>query len=53
MPFVDLELLAQGLDVLDKVPGGVFFEARARGGLPGSALVEEDDLYGGRMVSTG
>ena len=53
VPFVDLELLAQGLDVLDKVPGGVFFKARARGGLPRSALVEEDDLYRGRRVSTG
>ena len=53
VPSVDLELLAQGLDVLDEVPGGVFFETRARGGLPRSALVEEDDLYRGRMFRAG
>ena len=44
VPLVDLELLAELLNVLHEVPRRVLLERRVRGRLSRAALVEEDDL---------
>ena len=46
VPLVDLELLAQLLDVIHEVPRRVLLERGVWGGLARAALVEEDDLGG-------
>src|SRR5687767_6124100 len=42
-PALDAELLAQLLDVVDQVPGGVVFEAGVGRALAAAALVQQND----------
>lgn len=42
-PFVDAQVLADALQVLDQVPGGVVLQARMGRGAATAALVEGDD----------
>jgi hypothetical protein len=43
LPALDGEVLAQPLDVIDEVPGGVFFQRSVRRRAPAAPLVEQDD----------
>ncbi|MNM43325.1 hypothetical protein D3C81_542050 [compost metagenome] len=50
LPAIDLQVLAQFLDVGNEVPGGVVHQIGVRGGTTGAALVEQDDAVLGRVV---
>ena len=47
MPFWDGEVLAEGFDVRDEVPGGVVGHGGVGAGFAAAALVQEDDAVGG------
>src|SRR4029079_792703 len=50
LPALDLEMLAELLDVVDEMPGGVFLDAGCGGQAPASALIEEDNGVARRIV---
>src|SRR3990170_4734079 len=41
---------AQALDIVHEMPGGVLFERGMRRGAAASALIEQDDAIGARVV---
>jgi rhodanese-related sulfurtransferase len=43
LPALDVEMLAELLDVVDEMPGGVFVDAGMRRGAAAAALVELHD----------
>src|SRR4029079_19393241 len=47
---LDGEVLAQPLDVIDEVPGGVFFQRSVRRRAPAAPLVEQYDAVSARIV---
>src|SRR5690606_37071965 len=47
LPAIDLQVLAQLLEVRHQVPGGVLLEARVRRAAPATALIEQDDAIDG------
>ena len=53
MPFWDGEVLAEGFDVGDEVPGCVVSHGGVGAGFPAAALVEEDDAVGGGGEESG
>src|SRR5581483_5468381 len=47
---MDAEMLAQTLDILDQVPGGVLFERGMRRRPAAAALIEQHDAIAARIV---
>src|SRR4029077_16451824 len=50
LPALDVEELAELLDVVNEMPGGVFVDARMRRGAPAAPLVEQHDAVTRRIV---